>query len=77
MHSMDYTTKPKLLIVDDEVDLAKLYRMRFSQEGYEVKQCNEAESALQTAREFHPNIILLDLMMPRLSGFDAIELFRS
>ena len=69
--------KKKILIVDDEKDLSSIYKTSLEAEGFEVQYCDNAETALQVAREFRPDLILLDLMMPRLSGFEAIELFRS
>ena len=69
--------KKKILIVDDERDLSSIYKSSFESEGFEVSYCDNGEAALQVARDFRPDLILLDLMMPRLSGFDAIELFRS
>jgi len=71
------THKLKILIVDDETELAGLFGTRLQAEGYEVQQCDNGETALATARSYKPDLILLDLMMPRLSGFDAIELFRN
>ncbi len=71
------TTKKKILIVDDETGLALLYKQRLETEGFAVAYCDNGEAALQTAREFRPDLILLDLMMPRLSGFDAIDLFHN
>jgi DNA-binding response OmpR family regulator len=71
------TPKKKVLIVDDQKDLSSLFKIGLEAEGFEVMFCDNAETALQQAREFRPDLILLDLMMPRLSGFDAIELFRS
>lgn len=71
------TPKKKVLIVDDQKDLSSLFQIGLEAEGIEVMFCDNGEAALQLAREFRPDLILLDLMMPRLSGFDAIELFRS
>jgi DNA-binding response OmpR family regulator len=67
----------KVLIVDDEKDLSGLVKTTLQSEGIDTVVCDNAEIALQQAQEFKPDLILLDLMMPRLSGFDAIELFRS
>ena len=67
----------KILIVDDEKEISNLFKTTLEADGYEVTYCGDGETALQTAREFKPDLILLDLMMPRLSGFDALELFRS
>lgn len=72
-----YTKKYKILLIDDEQELADLYRMRLVSEGFEAQHCNNGETALTVAREFKPDLILLDIMMPRLSGFDAIDLFRN
>ena len=71
------TNKSRILIVDDDIDLASLYKMRLTTEGYDVTHSANSETALQTAREFLPDLIILDLMMPRVSGFDAIDLFRN
>jgi DNA-binding response OmpR family regulator len=68
--------KYRILIVDDQVDLASLYRRQLLREGFDVKQADGGESGLVEARSFQPDVILLDLMMPGLSGFDAIDLFR-
>lgn len=69
--------KKKILIVDDETALALLYKGRLEAEGYEVTYCEDGEIALETAKTLLPDLILLDLMMPRLNGFDAIELFKT
>lgn len=71
------TAKKKILIVDDEKELSNLFKTTLESEGFEVQYCGDGESALQVARDFRPDFILLDLMMPRLSGFEALELFRS
>lgn len=69
--------KKKILIVDDERDLANLFTTTLETEGFNVRYCDQGDAALQTAREFRPDFILLDLMMPGLSGFDTLELFRN
>jgi DNA-binding response OmpR family regulator len=68
--------KKKILIVDDETALASIYKQAFEIQNCEVGYCENGELALQTAREFHPDAILLDIMMPRLNGLDALDLFR-
>jgi DNA-binding response OmpR family regulator len=75
---MDNTTKiPKILYVEDDATLAMIYTARLEAEGYQVTHCSEGDRALQVGREFKPDLILLDLMVPGLSGFDALEMFRS
>ena len=68
--------KARILYVEDDQGLAALYVARMVQEGFNVKLCPDGDSALQTGREFKPDLILLDLMMPTLNGFDALDMFR-
>jgi DNA-binding response OmpR family regulator len=70
------TEKPRILLVEDDLTLANLYQMRMETEGFEVQQCNDGEKALQATREFQPNLILLDIMMPKLNGFDVLDILR-
>jgi DNA-binding response OmpR family regulator len=74
---MDASHKLKILYVEDDQSLASLYSLRLRNEGYEVRQCADGDSALQAGREFKPDLILVDLMMPTLNGFDAIDMFRN
>jgi DNA-binding response OmpR family regulator len=72
----DNTKKLKILFVEDDLGLAALFQIRMEAEGFAVTLCNDGESALQTARGLKPDLILLDLMMPKLDGFAALDLFR-
>jgi DNA-binding response OmpR family regulator len=74
---MDASHKPKILYVEDDQALASLYGLRLKNEGFEVRQCYDGDSALQAGRELKPELILIDLMMPTLNGFDAIDMFRN
>lgn len=73
---MDAIDKPRILLVEDDLTLASLYQMRMETEGFEVKHCNNGESALQEARDFKPHLILLDIMMPNLDGFNVLDILR-
>ncbi len=66
-------TKKKILIVEDDVYLADVYRTKFEKEGYEVKVSSDGESGVKTAIEWKPDIILLDIMLPKMDGFDVLE----
>lgn len=68
--------KRRILIVDDQTDLADLYKRRLIREGFDVQQAGAGDAGLEMARTFRPDLILLDLMMPGLNGFDTISLFR-
>lgn len=63
----------RILIIDDEVTLQKTLSEILSQEGFEVSGALDGESGLGLARNLVPNIILLDIIMPRLDGFKVIE----
>lgn len=69
--------KPKLLLVEDDNALATVYKTRMEAEGLEVQRCDNGEAALSSAIEFKPDIIILDIMMPRISGFDVLDILRN
>ena len=73
--SMD--TKKKILLVEDDEMLSQVYRSRFEIEGFDVKEVYNGEDALSSAISFKPDIILLDAMMPRISGFDVLDILRN
>lgn len=61
---------PKLLIVDDEDGVRALVRMTLNTSDYEILEASDGRQALQMARGQHPDLVLLDVMLPDLSGFD-------
>lgn len=71
------TKKPRILLVEDDLALATAYRVRMEAEGFDVKHCPDGEAAMQTALEYHPDLILLDIMMPKISGFDVLDILRN
>jgi len=71
------TTKHKLLLVEDDEGLASVYIARLEAEGFEVKHVPNGEDALSAAIEFKPDLILLDVMMPKISGFDVLDILRN
>ena len=70
-------TKKKILIVEDNADLAGVYQARLDLEGFETKLVGDGEKALVTATEFQPDLILLDVMMPEISGFDVLDILKN
>jgi CheY-like chemotaxis protein len=70
------TVKKKVLLVEDDVALAAVYRSRLELEDFELYEVNNGEDALQAAKEFKPDLILLDAMMPKISGFDVLDILR-
>ena len=69
--------QPRIMLVEDDTDLAGLYKMRMEAEGFRVLHCPNGEVALQMAKKFQPHLIMLDLMMPRLSGFDVLDILKN
>lgn len=67
----------KVLVADDEPHLLRLVKFRLEREGYEVLTAVDGESALQMARNEHPDLCVLDVMMPKRSGFDVLRELRS
>ncbi|GAP09618.1 response regulators consisting of a CheY-like receiver domain and a winged-helix DNA-binding domain [Bellilinea caldifistulae] len=66
----------KLLIVDDKLELRQLLRSYLVEEGFEVFTASNGQEALFTARQHKPDLIILDLMMPEMSGFEFLRAFR-
>ncbi len=69
--------KPRILLVEDDEALAKVYLTRLETEGFEVSHCSNGETALSQALSFKPDLILLDVMMPKISGFDVLDILRN
>lgn len=67
----------KILVVDDEEDILDLLSYNFSQEGYEVFKARDGEQAIQVAEKVRPDLIVLDIMMPRKDGVTACRELRS
>lgn len=65
-----------ILIVDDDASMVRLYTNIFKIEGFNVVSASSGKEGLEKLEEFSPNIILLDLMMPNMSGFDFLESLR-
>ena len=60
----------KILIVDDDVDTVELLTKRFRAEGYSTSQAYDGEQALQKVKEYKPDLIMLDIMMPKIDGYE-------
>ncbi len=67
----------KILLVEDDDALASVYTTRFQAEGFDTKRVPNGEEALSSALAYRPDIILLDVMMPKVSGFDVLDILRN
>lgn len=69
--------KKKILLVEDDTALAAVYKSRLELEGFDIREVNNGELALSAAVEYKPDLILLDAMMPKISGFDVLDILRN
>jgi DNA-binding response OmpR family regulator len=74
---MDMETKKRILLVEDDVALSAVYKSRLELEGFETREVNNGEDALSAALEYKPDLIVLDAMMPKISGFDVLDILRN
>lgn len=66
----------KILIVDDDKDIVEALKNRLVKEGYEAVTAYDGEEALQKVKEENPDIVVLDLMMPKRNGFEVLKEIR-
>ena len=69
--------KKKILLVEDDTALSAVYRSRLEIEGFDVREANNGEDALSATVEYRPDLILLDVMMPKIRGFDVLDILRN
>lgn len=70
------TKKYKVVLVEDEKMLADMYATKFSMEGFETTKANDGAAGLELAKKVRPDIILLDVIMPKLDGFAVLKLLK-
>lgn len=67
----------KILLVEDDDALANVYQTRLQAEGFDIRRVPNGEEALASTLEYKPDLILLDVMMPKVSGFDVLDILRN
>jgi DNA-binding response OmpR family regulator len=67
----------RVLIVDDEPNIVVSVEFLMRQEGHDVEMAADGESALELLASFDPDLVLLDVMMPKMSGFDVLQRIRT
>lgn len=67
----------KILLVEDDKSLREIYGVRLLAEGYDIVSAGDGEEALAMAIKERPNLIISDVMMPKISGFDMLDILRS
>ena len=66
----------KIVVLDDEPNIADLYAEALADEGYETHRVTQSLRFFDALKEHQPNLVLLDLMMPNLDGFDELKLMK-
>ncbi len=64
---------PKILIVEDDSFLSKMYAKKFELDGFEVQVAVDGAEGVEKMKSFHPNLVLMDIMMPKMSGLEAMD----
>lgn len=74
-------TQPKhakrILVVEDDEALGNVYQTRLEEEGFEIRLVTNGEDALAAALSFKPDLVVLDVMMPKVNGFDVLDILRN
>lgn len=66
-----------ILLVDDDLTILEMYGERLKAEGFRIVQATNGQEALQKARDIRPALIILDIMMPKVNGFDVLKNLRA
>jgi len=66
----------KVLIADDEPDILEILKYNLEKEGYQVSTAKDGNEALDKAKQYQPDLIILDMMMPKKNGLEVLELLR-
>ncbi|WP_428331124.1 response regulator transcription factor [Mucilaginibacter sp.] len=74
---MSNSTKQKILIVDDEPDILELIEYNLKKEGYQVYTARNGQEAVAEAKRSLPDLIVLDIMMPKMDGIEACRIMRT
>lgn len=74
---MSDANQKTILLVEDDDRLASVYESRLQAEGFKTKRVSNGEDALAAALQVKPDLILLDVMMPKVSGFDVLDILRN
>lgn len=74
---MTQNTKGLIIVADDDLDICELLSMKLRQSNYEVQTAMDGQQALEMIRSVRPQLVILDIMMPLMSGMDVLRQMRS
>ena len=67
----------KILLVDDDTLLLRMYLKKLENDGYDVEYAVDGDAGLDKAKKFKPDLILLDIMMPKVNGYEVLKSLKS
>jgi len=67
----------KIMLVEDDNNLREIYEARLQAEGYQIVAAKDGEEALVVAKAEKPDLVISDIMMPKISGFDVLDILRN
>ena len=76
LQKLPMNTHGKVLIADDEPDILEILKYNLEKEGYQVSTAKDGSEAIDKARQYQPDLIVLDMMMPKKSGMEVLEMLR-
>jgi len=76
MQDIGRMEKPKILVVEDEAPIQELLRFNLERKKYRVKVVDSGEAALEVVGQYMPDLILLDIMLPGIDGYEVCEILR-
>ncbi|MEZ4762350.1 MAG: response regulator transcription factor [Calditrichia bacterium] len=77
VNMLNETTTPKILVIDDDPSVHRLLATYFKRRNYVMESCEDSQNAVTHIREFEPDLVLIDLMMPSLDGISASKRIRN
>lgn len=69
--------KTSVVIVEDEKMLADMYSTKFAMEGFEAQKANDGQAGFELVKQVKPQVVLLDIIMPKLDGFAVLKMIKS
>lgn len=70
---METIQKQKILIIDDDPFILEMYVLKFKEEGFKIETAKDGKEGLKKIKEYEPDVVLLDIVMPIMDGFDVIR----
>jgi CheY-like chemotaxis protein len=68
---------PKILLIDDDKIIYSMYQKAFTYEGFEIDFADNGQAGLDKVKAFNPDLILLDVMMPKVNGLEVLEILKA